>query len=108
MSAPPPAPLLIEQKKPLILVGNGAYDTAMLASFATMGPVVEVDGGYYGCRIAGITPDLLIGDMDSVDAKDLIDARHKTLNIRLNVKNHAAVNDPHIADGRENLMGLGG
>ena len=78
MSAPPPAPLLIEQKKPLILVGNGAYDTAMLASFATMGPVVAVDGGYYGCRIAGITPDLLIGDMDSVDATDLIDARHKT------------------------------
>lgn len=78
MSAPPPTPLLIEQTKPLILVGNGDYDTAMLARFAPMGPVVAVDGGYYGCRIAGITPDLLIGDMDSVDAEDLIDARRKT------------------------------
>lgn len=78
MSTPLTAPLLNEQTKPLILVGNGAYDTAMLARFAPMGPVVAVDGGYYGCRIAGITPDVLIGDMDSVDAEDLIDARRKT------------------------------
>ena len=57
----------------------GLADAAMLARFAPMGPVVAVDGGYYGCRVAGITPDLLIGDMDSVDAEDLIDARHKTI-----------------------------
>ena len=78
MSSKLPTPLLLEKTKPLILVGNGAYDTTMLARFAPMGPVVAVDGGYYGCRVAGITPDLLIGDMDSVDAEDLIDARHKT------------------------------
>lgn len=70
-----PTPLIDEPVRPLILVGNGAYDTAMLAKFAPLGPVVAVDGGYYGCRIAGITPDLLIGDMDSVAAEDLIDAR---------------------------------
>lgn len=79
MSAVSPTPLLIEKTRPLILVGNGAYDTAMLAQFAPMGPVVAVDGGYYGCRIAGITPDLLIGDMDSVDAADLVDARRATI-----------------------------
>ena len=79
MSRKLPTPLLLEKTKPLILVGNGAYDTAMLARFAPMGPVVAVDGGYYGCRIAGITPDLLIGDMDSVDAEDLIYARQKTI-----------------------------
>ena len=73
-----PTPLLDEKTKPLILVGNGAYDTAMLAKFAHMGRVVAVDGGYYGCRLAGITPDLLIGDMDSVDPADLVDARKKT------------------------------
>ena len=71
-------PLINERKDPLILVGNGAYDTAMLAKFAHLGRVVAVDGGYYGCRLAGITPDLLIGDMDSVDPIDLIDARKKT------------------------------
>ena len=60
------------------MVGNGAYDTAMLAKFAHLGRVVAVDGGYYGCRLVGITPDLLIGDMDSVDPIDLIDARKKT------------------------------
>ena len=70
-----PTPLIDEPVRPLILVGNGAYDTAVLAKFAPLGPVVAVDGGYYGCRIAGITPDLLIGDMDSVAAEDLIDAR---------------------------------
>ena len=67
-----------EKTKPLILVGNGAYDTAMLAKCARTGRVVAVDGGYYGCRLAGITPDLLIGDMDSVDPADLVDARKKT------------------------------
>ena len=71
-------PLINERKDPLILVGNGAYDTAMLAKFAHLGRVVAVDGGYYGCRLAGITPDLLIGDMDSVDPIDLLDARKKT------------------------------
>jgi len=75
MNADIPTPLIDEPARPLILVGNGAYDTAMLAKFAPLGPVVAVDGGYYGCRIAGITPDLLIGDMDSVAAEDLIDAR---------------------------------
>jgi thiamine pyrophosphokinase len=73
-----PTPILDEKTRPLIMVGNGAYDSAMLAKFAHLGRVVAVDGGYYGCRLAGITPDLLIGDMDSVDPVDLIDARKKT------------------------------
>ena len=77
MNADTPTPLIDELTRPLILVGNGAYDTALLAKFAPLGPVVAVDGGYYGCRVAGITPDLLIGDMDSVAAEDLIDARKR-------------------------------
>ena len=78
MNTPLPIPIIDEKTRPLIMVGNGACDTAMLTKFAHLGRVVAVDGGYYGCRLVGITPDLLIGDMDSVDPIDLIDARKKT------------------------------
>ena len=61
MEADTPTPLIDELARPLILVGNGAYDTAMLAKFAPLGPVVAVDGGYYGCRLAGITRIYLSG-----------------------------------------------
>jgi len=74
-----PSPLIHEAEKPLILVGNGDYDTDMLAKFAPMGPVVAVDGGYYGCRMAGIIPQLVIGDMDSVDPADLADSKQNTV-----------------------------
>ena len=29
--------------------------------------IIAADGGYISCRLAGITPDILIGDFDSID-----------------------------------------
>ena len=45
-----PTPLIDELVRPLILVGNGVYDTALPAKFAPLGPVVAVDGGYAELR----------------------------------------------------------
>ncbi len=73
-----PQPLICETDRPLILVGNGEYDIDHLARFDRAGPVVAVDGGYYGCRLAGIQPDLVIGDMDSIDGADLAAMRGRT------------------------------
>jgi len=78
MTPTAPTPLIVEQTRPLILVGNGDYDIKKLAQFSRRGPVVAVDGGYYGCRLAGLTPDLVIGDMDSLDPQDLADAQNRT------------------------------
>ncbi len=71
--AEPPLPELIisATDTPIILVGNGACDKMILKKYAQAGPLVAVDGGYYACRQAGLVPDLLIGDLDSVNLADM-------------------------------------
>lgn len=58
---------LVNDDQPLILVGNGACDLAGLAA-APAGRLVAVDGGLRHCLAAGLTPQAVIGDMDSAGA----------------------------------------
>ena len=63
--------------QPLILVGNGACDVAVLAA-APAGRLVAVDGGLRHCRAAGLTPQAVVGDMDSAEACMLASACPQT------------------------------
>lgn len=55
----------------LVIVGGGALDTGLLQRLQGAGAaVVAADGGAEGCARAGIIPEAIIGDMDSLkDAK---------------------------------------
>ena len=64
---------------PVVLVGaSPAVTPERLATIDPQWPVIAVDGGLHTALAAGITPQLVIGDMDSVDPIDLFDARKKT------------------------------
>lgn len=53
-----------------ILVGNGACDLTQLSK-SPKGEVIAVDGGLRHVLKAGLTPNAVVGDMDSVELSDL-------------------------------------
>lgn len=57
-----------EKNKSALLVASGApLETALVQRIAIQsGFIAAVDGGYRYCGDAGITPDVLIGDLDSL------------------------------------------
>lgn len=67
---------------PLVIVGGGAVDRALLKSLHAGGAaVVAADGGAADCAAAGIVPVAIIGDLDSVE--DVEGWAQKTQVIRL-------------------------
>ncbi len=59
----------------ILIVANGSLDLSRIAldGFADPDLVIAADGGANHCIKKGIKPDILIGDMDSVE-KDVLDA----------------------------------
>jgi len=64
-----------------VIVGGGVLDPALLGRLAARGSVVAADGGADVCLEAGIMPDAVIGDMDSIS--DLAAWRERTKVFRL-------------------------
>lgn len=53
----------------LVIVGGGAVDLALLARlYAEGAAIIAADGGAHACRSAGIMPEAIVGDMDSLDS----------------------------------------
>ena len=63
-------PSVISDNDITILVGNGACDLMQLSK-SPKGKVVAVDGGLRHVLKAGLIPNAVIGDMDSIDLSDL-------------------------------------
>jgi len=63
-------PSVISDNDIAILVGNGACDLMQLSK-SPKGKVIAVDGGLRHVLKAGLTPNAVIGDMDSIDLSDL-------------------------------------
>ena len=60
----------VKYDKPVLLVGGGDVNWPVLVSFVNKGlPLVAADGGANALADHGITPDLIIGDLDSLDAQ---------------------------------------
>ena len=56
------------------------YEAHVLGLAATVDLVIAVDGGARLCFVAGVTPDVVVGDLDSIDAETLatVKARQDT------------------------------
>ena len=63
-------PSVISDNDITILVGNGACDLTQLSK-SPKGKVIAVDGGLRHVLKAGLTPNAVIGDMDSVELSEL-------------------------------------
>ena len=63
-------PSVISDNDITILVGNGACDLKQLSK-SPKGKVIAVDGGLRHVLKAGLTPNAVIGDMDSVELSEL-------------------------------------
>ncbi len=60
----------IKYEKPLLLVGGGDVNWPVLLSLIDKGhPLVAADGGANALADYGVTPDMIIGDLDSIDLK---------------------------------------
>ncbi len=59
----------VEYQKPVLLVGGGDVNWPLLSSLVNKGlPVVAADGGANKLAEHGIDPQLIVGDLDSLDA----------------------------------------
>jgi thiamine pyrophosphokinase len=60
---------IVDSAEPVTLVGGGAASLADLAEARKLAPrLVAADGGARLCLAAGLAPEAVIGDMDSLDA----------------------------------------
>ena len=79
-STPPIEPLAFDGM--LVVVGGGALDTHLLHHLAARGAhLVGADGGGDAIRAAGLVPEAIIGDFDSLADRQDWDARTKLIPI---------------------------
>lgn len=57
-----------QQRKACILVGAGDFSPVYMGK-KEEDLCIAVDGGFLHCKENGIVPDLIVGDMDSIDAR---------------------------------------
>ncbi len=66
-----PSGLPLQFDRPLVIVGGGALDATILKRMQASGAaIIAADGGADDCARAGIVPEAIIGDMDSVEDLD--------------------------------------
>ncbi len=74
------APIVTERR--LVVVGGGSFDKALLRRLADEGAlVVGADGGADAALAAGVTPELVIGDLDSLSDVAAWQARARVIGI---------------------------
>lgn len=71
-----------EFDKPVLLIGGGEVDWALFESRAARGhALVAADGGANGLRSRGIVPELIVGDLDSLEDRGYWEERCRILEI---------------------------
>ena len=99
-------------RRALVLVGGEVHaDERLRATLAGADLVIAADGGLRHAAALGLTPDLLVGDLDSVDDATL--AAHPGLAIERHPTNKDALDlelalDAAVARGAERITVVGG
>lgn len=74
------APLLRAETS-LLLIGGAPVDVAMMQGLAADRPLVAVDGGADTALRAGLLPDLVLGDLDSIEDVDAVRQRSRVVHL---------------------------
>ena len=73
---------VIEFNDVLVIVGGGSVDPAVLRELAAAGArLIAADGGAEGIAAAGLMPELIIGDLDSLDDPEAWARRTRVIRI---------------------------
>lgn len=74
--------VLLTYDRPLAIVGGGAVDTGLLQELAGRGiALVGADGGGNTIGQAGLVPDAILGDLDSLEDRDGWEKRTRVIHI---------------------------
>jgi thiamine pyrophosphokinase len=80
---PAPTEPLLSSDRPLVIVGGGRVDRLLLRRLVQRGArVIAADGGADTARDAGVLPDAIVGDMDSLNDIEAWLDRTRVIRIR--------------------------
>ncbi|UYN98225.1 MAG: thiamine diphosphokinase [Devosia sp.] len=78
----PDGPLPLQYEQPIAIVGGGSVDQQLLADLARRGiPLIGADGGGDTIGAAGLVPEAIIGDLDSLSDRAAWESRTRVVHI---------------------------
>ncbi len=75
-------PPLFQTDGTLLLIGGAPLDAALMRSLAAGRPLVAADSGANTALEAGLVPDLVLGDLDSIEAIDAVRRRSRVVHLQ--------------------------
>ncbi len=107
-TSPPPTPSYA-----IVLAGGDPVDPRLAARLPAGARIIAADSGLAQARLLGLTPDLVIGDLDSVDPNDLAEAQAADVPIERHPEDKDATDlelalDRAASMGHSNIILIGG
>jgi len=107
-TSPPPTPSYA-----VVLAGGDPVDPSIAARLPTDARVIAADSGLAQAKLLGLIPDLVIGDLDSVDPTDLAEAQAADVPVERHPEDKDATDlelalDRAVAMGHSNVILIGG
>jgi len=106
--SPPPTPSYV-----VVLAGGDAVDPKLADRLPAEARIIAADSGLAQARLLGLTPDLVIGDLDSVDPTDLAEAQAADVPVERHPEDKDATDlelalDRAVSMGHSNVILIGG
>lgn len=74
-------PPLLRAKSTLLLIGGAPVDVVLMKRLAAGRPLVAADSGANTALRSGLVPDLVLGDLDSIEESDAVRRRTRVVHI---------------------------
>lgn len=107
-TSPPPTPSYV-----VVLAGGDAVDPKLATRLPADARIIAADSGLAQAGLLGLTPDLVIGDLDSVDPTDLAEAQAADVPVERHPEDKDATDlelalDRAVSMGHSNVILIGG